>query len=289
MTMPPEPTDFYYDSQGLRLHVTDWGNEAAAPLILLHGGRDHSRSWDTIARALQPHFHVIAPDLRGHGDSEWAKGSSYSFSDNVYDLARLVGTGREVALVGHSFGGMIAQAFAGTFPERVSRLAVLDGAFLPAAPSASIDKRMAQWMSQLDRISTSQARRFHTLAEAAERMSAHNPRLTPEQALHLARHAVRQNTDGTYSWKYDPSQSVRAPYRLSADDYGGLLLRIACPTLLLYASEGFIPDPDKAGILRYFKQADQKIIAGAGHWLHHDAPEEVLAALRAFLGAPGTE
>jgi pimeloyl-ACP methyl ester carboxylesterase len=281
-----DPKDCFYHSQGLRLHFADWGNEAAPPLILLHGGRDHGRSWDMIARALQPHFHVMAPDLRGHGDSEWAKGSSYSLSDHVYDLTHLVGAGRDAVLVGHSFRGMIALAFAGTFPERVSRLAVLDGAFLPTAPSASIDARMAEWVAQLDKVSTSQARRHRTVEEAAERMSAQNQRLTSEQALHLARHAVRPNADGTYSWKYDPYQRVRAPYRLSGDDYTALWSRITCPVLLLCGSESFIPDPGKAGILGHFQQADQEIIAGAGHWLHHDQPRDVLAALRLFLDVP---
>jgi pimeloyl-ACP methyl ester carboxylesterase len=280
-----DPRDCFYDSQGLRLHFADWGNEAAPPAILIHGGRDHGRSWDLIARALQPHFHVVAPDLRGHGDSEWAKGSSYSLSDHVYDLTHLVGTGRKAVLVGHSFGGMIALAFAGAFPERVSRLAVLDGAFLPSAPSA-IDERMAQWVAQLDKVSTSQPRRYRTVEEAAERMSAHNKRLTSEQALHLARHSVRPNGDGSFSWKYDPYQRVRAPYRLSGDDYTALWSRITCPILLLCGSESFIPDPGKAGILRHFKQADQKIVAGAGHWLHHDQPEDILAALRSFLDVP---
>jgi pimeloyl-ACP methyl ester carboxylesterase len=281
-----DPTDCFYDSQGLRLHFADWGNEAAPPIILLHGGRDHGRSWDRIARALQPHFHVMAPDLRGHGDSEWAKGSSYSLADHVYDLTHLVGAGRNAVLVGHSFGGMIALAFAGTYPDRVSRLAVLDGAFLPTVPSAPIDARMAEWIAQLDKVSTSQPRRFCTVEEAAERMSAHNSRLTSEQALHLARHAVRQNADGSFSWKYDPYQQARAPYRLSRDDYTALWSRISCPILLLCGSESFIPDPGKAGILRHFKQADQEIIAGAGHWLHHDEPRDVLAALRLFLDVP---
>jgi pimeloyl-ACP methyl ester carboxylesterase len=110
--------------------------------------------------------------------------------------------------------------------------------------------------------------------------------LTCEQALHLARHAVKQNADGTYSWKYDPYQRARAPYRLSGDDYIALWSRITCPILLLCGSESFIPDPGKAGILSHFKHADQKIIAGAGHWLHHDKPDDVLAELRLFLDVP---
>jgi pimeloyl-ACP methyl ester carboxylesterase len=144
---------------------------------------------------------------------------------------------------------------------------------------------MAQWIAQLDRVSQSKIRRFVDVTEAAERMAAHNKRLGTEQALHLARHAVRPNDDGSFSWKYDPYQRVEAPYRLSRDDYTALWSRISCPVLLLSAGESFIPDPGKAGLLKHFKQAEHRIIAGTGHWLQHDAPEEVLVALRAFLDA----
>src|ERR1700738_1098162 len=61
-----EPVSRFYQSQGLRLHYADWGNEAAPPLILVHGGADQCRSWDAVAQALRPHFHVMAPDMRGH-------------------------------------------------------------------------------------------------------------------------------------------------------------------------------------------------------------------------------
>ena len=70
------PQSRYYQSQGLRLHFTDWGNPSAPPLLLVHGGLDHSRSWDHLAQALRADFHVVAPDLRGHGCSGWATGSS---------------------------------------------------------------------------------------------------------------------------------------------------------------------------------------------------------------------
>jgi pimeloyl-ACP methyl ester carboxylesterase len=123
------PQSRYYHSQGLRLHFTDWGNPQGPPLLLVHGGLDHSRSWDHLARALRRNFHVVAPDLRGHGDSEWATGSSYSLADHVYDLTGLVKAAgfENVSIVGHSMGGMVSLAYAGVFPEKVSRLVVLDG------------------------------------------------------------------------------------------------------------------------------------------------------------------
>ena len=65
------PDGRYYRSQGLRLHFTDWGNASAPPLLLVHGGLDHSRSWDHLAQALRANS-FVAPDLRGHGNSDWA-------------------------------------------------------------------------------------------------------------------------------------------------------------------------------------------------------------------------
>ena len=115
-----EPEARFYESQGLRLHYADWGNAAAPPLLLIHGGLDHCRNWDAIARALQPHFHIVAPDLRGHGDSEWARGSSYTLADNVVDIARLIAVAelKDAAIVGHSMGGMVATRFVLMYPDR---------------------------------------------------------------------------------------------------------------------------------------------------------------------------
>jgi pimeloyl-ACP methyl ester carboxylesterase len=282
-----DPVSRFYESQGLRLHYADWGNDAAPPLILIHGGRDHCRSWDEVARSLQPHFHVMAPDLRGHGDSDWAKGSSYSLSDYVYDLTRLARSPavHKTTIVGHSMGGMIGLMYAGIYPDKVSRLAVLDGVtVVPGSPRAPIHEQIAEWIAQLDRIAERKIRHYRTIAEAAERISAHNKRLTPEQALHLASHGIKRNADGSYSWKFDEYQQARAPYRLSPDDHIALWSRITCPTLLLRGNESFLPNPETAGVLEHFRQAHLVAIVGAGHWLHHDKLDEVLGVLRPFLG-----
>ena len=80
---PSGPSSSFYFSQRLKLHYLDWGNPDKPPLLLIHGGRDHARSWDWVARELRGDFHVIAPDLRGHGDSSWALGGNYALTDFV--------------------------------------------------------------------------------------------------------------------------------------------------------------------------------------------------------------
>src|SRR3989475_12622883 len=86
----PGPTSHTYFSQRLRLHYVDWGNPARPPLLLVHGGRDHCRNWDWTAAALRDERHVIAPDLRGHGDSQWSPDGSYTMAGYLYALAQLV-------------------------------------------------------------------------------------------------------------------------------------------------------------------------------------------------------
>jgi pimeloyl-ACP methyl ester carboxylesterase len=285
-----EPESRFYKSQGLRLHYADWGNAGAPVLLLVHGGRDHCRSFDAMARALRPHFHVVAPDMRGHGDSDWARGGSYSLTEYVYDLSRLVRSIRaeRVTIVGHSMGGMVGLVYSGTFPEQVTALVVLDGVtVLPGAKPAPANERIAKWVGQLDKLEDRKPHRYSTIEDAAAQMRARNARLPIELAHHLASHGVRRNEDGTYSWKFDPYQRAMGPHRLSADDHVSLWARISCPTLLLQAEESFLESAKRHDLARYFPQARAEVISGAGHWLQHDKPDEVLAAIQAFLEVDG--
>src|SRR3990167_7061957 len=106
----PGPTSRVFFSQRLRLHYVDWGHPEAPPLLLIHGGRDHCRNWDWVADDLRHDYHIIAPDLRGHGDSQWLIGSGYALIDYVSDVAQLIHQkcDRPVTIIGHSLGGSIS-------------------------------------------------------------------------------------------------------------------------------------------------------------------------------------
>src|ERR1035441_3524257 len=108
------PTSQSYISQRLRLHYVDWGNPDAPPLLLIHGGRDHCRSWDWAANRLRKDWHVIAPDLRGHGDSQWSDSGAYPIEAHVYDLFQLISQHdmAPVTIIGHSLGGNVSVRYA---------------------------------------------------------------------------------------------------------------------------------------------------------------------------------
>jgi pimeloyl-ACP methyl ester carboxylesterase len=284
------PVSHIYFSQRLRLHYVDWGNEGAPPLLLVHGGRDHCRNWDWVAEALRHDYHIIAPDLRGHGDSAWAVGGSYALADFVYDIAQLL-TQKQltpISIISHSMGGAISLLYAGTYPQTVKRLAVIEGIIRTPEEVVKLHgiplrQRMTQWIDQLHDLSGRTPRKYKSLEEALERMCAENPFLSSEQARHLTVHGVNQNEDGTFSWKFDNYVRAMAPYGFSLEEMTGLWSEISCPTLLVHGADSWMSAPQENGSLGYFVNAKSVTIQKAGHWVHHDRLQEFLGVVTPFL------
>jgi pimeloyl-ACP methyl ester carboxylesterase len=288
------PTSHFFVSQRLRLHYVDWGNENAPTAVLVHGGRDHARNWDWVARELRHEFHLIAPDLRGHGDSGWAIGGMYAIADFVLDLANLIdGLGpAKVVLIGHSLGGAVSLMYTGIYPERVAKLVAIEGLGPPPAMLAKLrdrkpEQRMREWIEQVRQLGARQPRRYESFEAAAKRMREENSFLSDEQAKHLTIHSVNRNEDGTWSWKFDNYVRTFAPYRFDVDDMRALWGRIECPTLLVRGANSWASDPVKDGRIGPFQNARLATIADAGHWVHHDQLDAFVGALRGFLTEPG--
>jgi pimeloyl-ACP methyl ester carboxylesterase len=284
------PTSHSYISQRLRLHYVDWGNPEAPPLILLHGGRDHCRNWDWVAQALRGDWHVIAPDLRGHGDSAYSPSGDYSMSAYVYDFAQLIHRQSlaPVRIVAHSLGGNIALRYAGLYPQAVSRLVAIEG--MGPSPEMQAKRaetpvadRLSRWIDDQRAMAGRMPRRYASIDDALARMQTENTHLTPEQARYLTVHGVSQNEDGAYSWKFDNYVRGMSPVDISLEDQQALWERIACPTLLVYGRESWASNPEKDGRIRHFANARVVSFERAGHWVHHDRLDAFVAELRAFL------
>jgi len=287
------PTSRVYFSQRLRLHYVDWGNPGAPPLILLHGGRDHCRNWDWVASRLRHEWHVIAPDLRGHGDSQWSTDGYYNMPGYIYDLAQLIHQQQlaPATIVAHSLGGNIALRYAGVFPQNVSKLVAIEG--LGPSPKVLAERgvkpiaaRMARWVELQRELAGRLSRRYASIEDAFKRMQEANRHLSPEQARHLTQHGVNQNEDGTYSWKFDNYVRVWPPYDLSQAELEELWARIACPTLLVYGKESWASNPTEDGRAAHFNSAQVVLFEKAGHWVHHDQLDTFVDTVRKFLAEP---
>jgi len=284
------PTSHIYFSQRLRLHYVAWGDRDAPPLLLVHGGRDHCRNWDWVAEDLRNDYHIIAPDLRGHGDSEWLKGGSYTQLDYVYDIAQLLNQTKmtPVTIIGHSLGGSISLTYTGLYPETVTKLVAIEGMGPPPQMLAmrmqeQMHVRLRNWMADLRKVSGRIPRRYASLEEAFQRMQEENPHLSADQARHLTIHGSNQNEDGTYSWKFDNYVRSFFPVGLTNEQTQELHGRIACPTLLIRGTESWASDPEKDGRAKAFRDVRVANVEKAGHWVHHDQLDAFLKVVRAFL------
>ena len=287
---PEGPTSQSFVSQRLRLHYADWGNHDAPPLILQHGGRDHCRSWDWVAQELRKDWHVIAPDLRGHGDSAWVPDGTYAMDGFVYDFAQLVHTlgYEQVTIVAHSLGGNIATRYTGLYPDKVRKLVNIEGLGPSPEVRATMEgtgmaDRLRTWIDNKRAAAGRQPRRYPSLEAAYARMKEENAFLTDEQARHLTLHGVNRNEDGTYSWKFDSYLNVWAVSDMAYGEQEALWEAITCPVLLLYGSDSFASNPERDGRARHFPTGRVIEYANAGHWLHHDQFDRFIADVTAFL------
>jgi pimeloyl-ACP methyl ester carboxylesterase len=277
-------------SQRLRLNYVDWGNPDAPPLLLVHGGRDHARSWDWVAEELRHDWHIIAPDLRGHGDSAWSPDGSYEMAGFVYDLAQLIHQLAlpPVSIVAHSMGGNIATRYTGLYPQNVAKLVSIEGLGLSPAMQAERDalgigNRFRKWIDDKREAAGRTPKRYPNIEAALERMKAENTYLTDEQARHLTVHGISRNEDGTWSWKFDNYLNIWSAFDVAPTDLQAIWHAITCPVLLLYGEKSWASNPEKDGRIEHFPTAKVIEYENAGHWLHHDQFDRFMADMKAFL------
>ena len=194
---PPTPEDHFVSVGGLRLHYVDWGNRSAPPFVMLHGIDRVARTFDRVAPHFASRYHVIAMDLRGHGDSGWDPEGRYLVEDHVGDLEGLVrALGlRNVTLWGNSTGGRVVQVFAGLHPELVAAVIAEDvGPERPRSIADAYARRVKQeengWAGPDELL-------------AAMRASAQP---LPEAVLEpYVRYGTKRREDGRLVWKRDPN------------------------------------------------------------------------------------
>ena len=290
----PEYAERFFRSGALRIHFRDWGNPTAPPLVIVHGLRDHSHSFDDLARGLLDRHHVLAVDLRGHGDSETTP--YYHFGHFVLDLHNMVRALRleRPVLLGHSMGGEIVATYAGSFPRVPAGLIVIEGLGPPPPDMEEEVRWTVDGFQRIDRALAGPAG-LDDLEAAYRRLRERNPRLPETKARELALLGTRAREDGTLEWKFDPmltTMAVTGPFHL---EYAmSFWRRVAAPTLLIHGGESgefwrskpgavYLDPVDLSRRLECFHDKRFVEIPGAGHMVHFDRPRELVTTIRRFL------
>lgn len=273
---------------GLSYHLLEWDGGGDHTVILIHGFLDQARSWEAMLEAgFDVGLHVLAPDMRGHGDSEWiGAGGYYHFPDYLADLHEIVEARARprLSLVGHSMGGSIAAYYTGTFPARVERLALLEG-LGPQEASDSTPDRVAAWLSACKRVRERAPKSYESVAAAAARLLALDPLLSAAQAQAMAARWTTVVADGRVRFKHDPLHTTPSPLGFSTVVARQFWTRVRCPTLLVYggASRLRLPQEEEERRASAFADARTVVLEGAGHTLQRHQPSALARCLRQFL------
>ncbi len=269
----------------LRLAARAWGPLDGVPVLALHGWLDNAASFDALAPLL-PDVRLVALDLTGHGRSEHRPpGIHYHFVDFIPDVVAAVdalGWDR-FALLGHSLGGGIASFVAATLPERIDRVAMIEGLGPPTSDPADGPANLRKTIQQMDALPHKRPPVYANL-EAAIQARCEASGLSWVAATILVERGVRP-VDGGFGWRTDPRLRFVSPLYLSEPQILAYMERIVAPALLICGADGYLV---KRAYMqeRYARIADLtvKILPG-GHHPHLEDPEPCAHLLAPFLTA----
>jgi pimeloyl-ACP methyl ester carboxylesterase len=273
-----EPTRLCVAAGRLVLGGLVFGEPGRPTAVLVHGNGGHAHWWDPLVAALAPGWRLAVPDLRGHGESDWAEPPRYRLADFAADLDAVIGglAADRVALVGHSMGGRVAAWYAAAHPGRISGLALLDTRLGGVPPGASAAFRASVAGRRTGRTYPTRA-----AAMAAFRFVPDEPGVDPAVVADLAHHAVVERARGEWTYRFD--RGVLALDGDGAGDMLGTFAAVRCPIALLAGAASWVMDGGEIARLRAVApRARVHVFPGAHHFLVA-RPGPVGAALRAFL------
>ena len=282
MATLPQPQSMVLTVNGLRVHYLDWGPPSAPPVVCVHGYTSSAQAFNAPARHLLDRFHIMALDVRGHGESAWSPTEAYQYDDQVSDLVEFVDQlGLEqFTLIGTSMGGIIGMAYAGAHPERLARLVIND-----IGPDAEVGgQRITQMVGE-------RPEEFASMEDAMAYRRLVSPTTagrSAEDQRELALGVLRQRPDGRWVWKMDPAY-VRQRMQQGPPPRPALwpaLPRIPCPTLVVWGRESDVLSEAQARrMVEALPRGELAAVPDVGH-----APTLMeplaLAALERFLGVP---
>ena len=271
---PAPYTSRYVAAGGLQLHYLDYGTAGKPVILCIHGGAAHAHWFDFFARSVIADHHVLALNLRGHGDSEWMRPPAYTYELYVSDMAEVIerlGL-QDFVLVGHSMGGLVSLLYQATHQGRARGLIVVDSNMRMSDTRAGV----------LRDIGARHGTRYATHEEFVRnfRLRPAGTTAAPEIVRHLATHSGRQLQDGSWVHKFD-----RHTYA-QRNGLDGLPFwsRITVPALLVKSDRSGRLGPDLvADVGRLCPQVECVEVPNSDHHVFLDNPTGFAHVVKDFL------
>jgi len=230
-----------------------------------------------------PIEHVVALDLRGHGESEWpSTGRGYQHEDFLTDLAGLLKhlDKESSTIIGHSLGGSMSLLYAAAFPEKVKRMVLLESLGPFARADDEVPDIIAERLKGRDYVEIPFP--HETLESAAKSLQKTFPLIPDRAALHMARYGTNFK-GGRYRWKYDPILRYRTTTAMSEGQIEAFIRRLKCPILFVYGTESDFMKSVRGRRVQLFPNAQIVPVEGVGHHIPHEKPEELAEIVAPFL------
>ena len=261
-----------------RFHLLEWGDPSLPTLLFLHGGNQSAHSWDLVSLHLADRFHIIAPDQRGHGDSEWARDADYSSHAMAADAHAILSHFNidQPIVIGHSMGGMNTLRLALEQPDLLDRLVLVDvGPELSEAGAKTIRNFVVD------------NREFDDLEDFIQNVQKYDPYRSREHIERTVKYNLLKRADGKYISKRDhgPRLATTQTQREQSDRFSlSDASSISQPTLVIRGANSNLFSPEAAQrFAEALPQGQLKTVPDSGHNVHGQNTSGFIAALIPFL------
>ena len=275
-TQENEPVDREVQVKGMTFHYLEWGDPANPTVVMLHGNSQQAHSWDFVSLPLSEHYHVIALDQRGHGDTDWAPDGDYSLEAQVRDFDGFVEAMglNGFTLIGHSMGGRNSYVWASDNSDKLRGLVIVDTGPQTQRQGSNRIRRFRELPDELN-----------SFEEFAQRVMEYTGR-THEQVVGALKFSIRERADGKWTWKYDKAMRNpdHRPASWSAEQLWEAIAKINCPTLVVRGDRSdLFAEETMQRMAEVISDCTTITISGAGHLVQGDNPPDFNAAVLELL------